>query len=110
MIKLPENKPRELQPTHNIKLFLYGEPYTGKTTFASKFPNPLILSTDGNYKFLTTPALDVNNLTDWKELIDVLGRNFRVLHQTGVRINPFTRRFRFSRSLSVNYMMVFERA
>ncbi|MBB1075095.1 bifunctional 2-polyprenyl-6-hydroxyphenol methylase/3-demethylubiquinol 3-O-methyltransferase UbiG [Rhodoferax sp. 4810] len=45
-----------------------------------------------------------------KELIDVLGRNFRVLHQTGVRINPFTRRFRFSRSLSVNYMMVFERA
>ena len=74
MIKLPENKPRELQPTHNIKLFLYGEPYTGKTTFASKFPNPLILSTDGNYKFLTTPALDVNNLTDWKELIDVLAK------------------------------------
>ncbi len=44
------------------------------------------------------------------ELIDVLKRDFRVLHQTGVRINPFTRRFRFSRSLSVNYMMVFERA
>lgn len=31
-----------------VKCWIYGEPYTGKTTFAKSFPKPLFLSTDGN--------------------------------------------------------------
>lgn len=74
MLKLPENKPRELEPTSKMKLFIYGEPYTGKTVFASQFPKPLILSTDGNYKHITTPVVDIDNNTNWNELIDLLAK------------------------------------
>ena len=35
-----------------MKLWLYGKPFSGKTTFVSKIPNSLILSTDGNAKGL----------------------------------------------------------
>lgn len=31
-----------------MKLWLYGKPFSGKTTFASNIPNSIILSTDGN--------------------------------------------------------------
>jgi 2-polyprenyl-6-hydroxyphenyl methylase/3-demethylubiquinone-9 3-methyltransferase len=44
------------------------------------------------------------------EVIAGLGPQFRVLDRTGVRMNPFNRRFRFSPYMGVNYMMVFERA
>lgn len=37
----------------NIKLMLYGEAMLGKTTFALTFPNPLVISTDGNLNGLT---------------------------------------------------------
>ena len=31
-----------------MKIWLYGKPFSGKTTFASGIPNSIILSTDGN--------------------------------------------------------------
>ena len=71
---LPENKPREIEPLSKIKMFLYGEPYTGKTTFASKFPNPIILSTDGNYQLLDTPAMHLLTVADWYKAIEELGK------------------------------------
>lgn len=39
-----------------------------------------------------------------------LGAGFQLIDRTGVRINPFTRAFRYSRSAAVNYMMVLQRA
>jgi 2-polyprenyl-6-hydroxyphenyl methylase/3-demethylubiquinone-9 3-methyltransferase len=39
-----------------------------------------------------------------------LGEDFDVLHETGVRVNPFNRAFSFSRFKGINYMMVFGRA
>jgi 2-polyprenyl-6-hydroxyphenyl methylase/3-demethylubiquinone-9 3-methyltransferase len=44
-----------------------------------------------------------------QELVAGLGPGFRVLHRTGVRVNPFTRAFSFSRFIGVNYMMLFQR-
>lgn len=44
------------------------------------------------------------------ELIRGLGRDFRVRHHTGVGVNPFNRRFYFTRWRAVNYMITFERA
>lgn len=35
-----------------IKMILYGEPGVGKSVFASKFPNPFFVTTDGNYEWL----------------------------------------------------------
>lgn len=36
-----------------IKLWIYGEPFSGKTTFACKAPKHLVLSTDGNAEYVT---------------------------------------------------------
>jgi len=35
-----------------IKALIYGEPGVGKSVFASQFPNPFFLTTDGNYEWL----------------------------------------------------------
>ena len=34
-----------------IKMWLFGQPFTGKTHFAASWPKPFILSTDGNARF-----------------------------------------------------------
>jgi len=54
---LPKNKPVK-QVRKKKTIWLYGEPYTGKTTFASQFPNHLFLTTDGNIRELMTYAAD----------------------------------------------------
>ena len=35
-----------------IKMLVYGEPGVGKSVFASQFPKPFFLTTDGNYEWL----------------------------------------------------------
>ena len=57
MLTLPANKPIK-QARKKKTIWLYGEPYTGKTTFASQFPNHLFLTTDGNIRELMTYAPD----------------------------------------------------
>lgn len=69
---LPKNEPRAIIPEQRIRLFLYGEPYSGKTTFASKFPSPIILSSDGNYDLLDTPAITLNSTREWVDAIEEL--------------------------------------
>ena len=54
---LPKNQPVK-QVRKKKTIWLYGEPYTGKTTFASQFPNHLFLTTDGNIRELMTYAPD----------------------------------------------------
>lgn len=66
---LPENKPREIVADKRVRMFVYGEPFSGKTTFASKFPNPIILSTDGNYDLLETPAITLSSTKEWLDAI-----------------------------------------
>ena len=53
-----------------------------------------------HYRKLVRPA----------ELIAGLGPELRVVHRTGVRVNPVNRAFSLTGSERVNYMMVFERA
>lgn len=61
---LPKNEPRKLGSTNKKKLYLYGTSFSGKTTFASQFPNALMLNTDGNIRFVTTPYVPIaNNVT-----------------------------------------------
>ena len=50
---LPKNQSVK-QGRRKKTIWLYGEPYTGKTTFASQFPNHLFLTTDDNIRELLT--------------------------------------------------------
>lgn len=40
---------------------------------------------------------------------DRLGERFVLLHQTGVRVNPFTRRFGLTRWMGVNYLLLLQK-
>jgi len=52
-----------------------------------------------HYRKLTRPG----------EVVAELGEAFRVLDQTGVRVNPIHRRFGFTAWMGVNYMMLFRK-
>ena len=61
MITLPKVetlKPKS-QP-HNF--FIWGETMSGKSYFASYFPNPLILNTDGNSEQGQAPSIQIRNI------------------------------------------------
>ena len=61
MIKLPENKRRNLEEVKKRVLWIYGVPFCGKTTFANSFPDPLMLNTDGNIKFVDAPYIRIRD-------------------------------------------------
>lgn len=63
MIDLP--KVSKLEPKaqpHNF--FIWGAPMSGKSYFASFFPNPIVLNTDGNSEQGTAPGFQIRNLRD----------------------------------------------
>lgn len=67
-MKLPENKRRNVEAVEKRVLWIYGVPFCGKTTFANSFPDPLMLNTDGNIKFVDAPYIRI------KDEIKVEGR------------------------------------
>jgi hypothetical protein len=70
---LPENKRRQIEGAEKLRIWLYGAPYSGKTTFANSFPDPLILNTDGNVSFVDAPVLPIR---------DVIKMDGRLEHKT----------------------------
>ena len=52
---LPKNERRTTDKINKHTVWLYGAPFSGKTTFANQFPDPLMLNTDGNIKFVDAP-------------------------------------------------------
>lgn len=65
---LPKNERRNIEKIEKKVVWLYGSPFSGKTTFANKFPDPLMLNTDGNIKFVDAPYIPI------KDKIEVTGR------------------------------------
>ena len=53
-----------------LKLFVYGEAFAGKTYFASTFPKPLILSTDGNAQYFDVDYIEVKSVEDYEKALD----------------------------------------
>lgn len=51
------------------KIWVYGEPFSGKTTFAVKSPDHLVLSTDGNAQYCTV---------NFKQITDEVSVNGRI--------------------------------
>lgn len=60
-MKLPENKRRNIEAVEKHVLWIYGVPFCGKTTFANAFPDPLMLNTDGNIKFVDAPYIRIKD-------------------------------------------------
>lgn len=60
-MRLPENKRRNLEEVKKRVLWIYGVPFCGKTTFANSFPDPLMLNTDGNIKFVDAPYIRIRD-------------------------------------------------
>lgn len=60
-MKLPENKRRNIETVNKRALWIYGVPFCGKTTFANAFPDPLMLNTDGNVKFVDAPCIRIKD-------------------------------------------------
>ena len=58
---LPENKRRNIESTSKKVIWIYGSPFSGKTTFANQFPDPLMLNTDGNIKFVDAPFIPIKD-------------------------------------------------
>lgn len=60
-MKLPENKRRSMDAVKRRVIWIYGAPFCGKTTFANGFPDPLMLNTDGNIKFVDAPYIRIRD-------------------------------------------------
>lgn len=58
---LPKNERRELEISSKKKIWFYGAPFSGKTTLTDKFPDLLILTTDGNVKNVTAPYIHIKD-------------------------------------------------
>ena len=65
---LPENKRRNIDEMTKKVMWIYGSPFSGKTTFANRFPEPLMLNTDGNIKFVDAPYIPI------KDKVELVGR------------------------------------
>lgn len=58
---LPSTNRVEVEKASKKKIWIYGAPYSGKTTFADQAPTPLNLNTDGNVKYVTMPRLAIKD-------------------------------------------------
>ncbi|PEF99673.1 AAA family ATPase [Bacillus toyonensis] len=61
IMKLPSSQRRNVEKVTKRVIWLYGAPFSGKTTFANDFPDPLMLNTDGNIRFVDAPYISIAN-------------------------------------------------
>ena len=59
LMALPSSERRNIEKVTKRVLWIYGAPFSGKTFFANQFPNPLMLNTDGNIKFVDAPFVSI---------------------------------------------------
>lgn len=58
---LPKNERRSIGDIKKRKIWLYGAPFSGKTTMLEQAPDPLNLNTDGNIEFVTMPYIPIKD-------------------------------------------------
>ena len=61
MITLPKNQRRSAAGVSSKKMWVYGSPFSGKTTLADHFPDPIMINTDGNTHFVTAPVQEIRD-------------------------------------------------
>ena len=60
-MNLPKNERRKIESINKRVIWIYGAPFSGKTTFANSFPDPLMLNTDGNIRFVDAPYISIKD-------------------------------------------------
>lgn len=60
-MNLPKNERRDITVSSKKKIWLYAPPFAGKTTLTDKFPDPLILTTDGNINNVSAPYVYIRD-------------------------------------------------
>lgn len=81
---LPQNVRRDVHIADRKKLWIYGAPFSGKTTLADQFPNAVMLNTDGNLNSFTSPVIEIKDTYEgripvkawdiFKDAIDTLAK------------------------------------
>lgn len=67
---LPKNEKRVVNKSSRVKIWLYGAPFSGKTTLADQFPDVLMLNTDGNTNSFTAPVVEIKERVEGRQIID----------------------------------------
>jgi phage nucleotide-binding protein len=87
---LPKAERREINPDKQRKIWIYGNSFSGKTTFVDSAPNPLNLNTDGNIKFVTMPYVPIKDTMDgrirvmaWENFLNTLSELEKTAGQNG---------------------------
>lgn len=70
MIQMPKIERRKAKPTNKRRIWLYGKPMSGKTFFANKFPEPLMLNTDDNTDFVDATVLSIKDQVTYTGNVD----------------------------------------
>lgn len=63
-MQLPKAERRQPSGVTKRTIWLYGRPFTGKTTLADNAPMPLMLNTDGNVHYVTAPYISIKDGTE----------------------------------------------
>lgn len=58
---LPSTNRMDINKNSYKKIWIYGAPFSGKTTLADQAPTPLNLNTDGNVKFVSMPRIYIKD-------------------------------------------------
>lgn len=66
---LPSTTRRTINPANRKRIWIYGAPFSGKTTFADQFPTPIMLNTDGNTNSFTAPCVEIKETYEGRQKI-----------------------------------------
>lgn len=61
LMRLPENKLKKLSPRKFPDMWIYGDSYTGKTTFIDSFDDVIFINTDGNIEDVVHPVIRIKD-------------------------------------------------
>ena len=64
VMNLPENTRIGTNKDEHIRFWWYGLPYAGKTYLANKFPNVLMINSDGNTREVDAPRIHVTDVVN----------------------------------------------
>lgn len=78
---LPSTTRRPIGQANYVKLFVFGAPFSGKTTLVDQAPTPLNLNSDGNIKYVSMPYIPI------KDEVKVEGRQTKRTFAWEVFIN-----------------------
>lgn len=66
---LPKNEKREVNVSSRVKIWLYGAPFSGKTTLADQFQDAIMLNTDGNLNSFSSPVVEIKERVEGRQVI-----------------------------------------